>query len=53
MRCCIQDRLGSAAVTCWRHATLRSDVEVPFPESIQALIAARLDTLQQERKQLL
>jgi class 3 adenylate cyclase/tetratricopeptide (TPR) repeat protein len=35
------------------HGTLRSDAEVPFPESIQALIAARLDTLAQERKQLL
>ncbi len=35
------------------HGTLRSDAEVPFPESIQALIAARLDTLPQERKQLL
>jgi class 3 adenylate cyclase/tetratricopeptide (TPR) repeat protein len=33
------------------HGTLRG--EVPFPESIQALIAARLDTLPQERKLLL
>ena len=35
------------------HGTLRSDAEVPFPDSIQALIAARLDTLPQERKALL
>ncbi|MDX6562462.1 MAG: hypothetical protein QOD65_2276, partial [Gaiellales bacterium] len=33
--------------------TLRRDAEVPFPESIQALIAARLDTLPLDRKQLL
>ncbi|MEJ7568627.1 MAG: AAA family ATPase [Gaiellaceae bacterium] len=33
--------------------TLRSDAEVPFPASIQALIAARLDTLPQDRKALL
>ena len=35
------------------HGTLRTDAEVPFPDSIQALIAARLDTLPQDRKQLL
>ena len=35
------------------HGTLRSEADVPFPDSIQALIAARLDTLTQERKQLL
>jgi class 3 adenylate cyclase/tetratricopeptide (TPR) repeat protein len=35
------------------HGTLRADAEVPFPDSIQALIAARLDTLPQDRKQLL
>ena len=35
------------------HGSLRSDMEVPFPESIQALIAARLDTLPHERKSLL
>lgn len=33
--------------------TLRTAAEVPFPESIQALIAARLDTLPAERKALL
>ena len=32
---------------------LRGGEEVPFPVSIQALIAARLDTLPQERKNLL
>ena len=36
-----------------QHGTLRSDAEVPFPDSIQALIGARLDTLPQERKALL
>jgi class 3 adenylate cyclase/tetratricopeptide (TPR) repeat protein len=35
------------------HGSLRVDAEVPFPDSIQALIAARLDTLPQDRKQLL
>jgi len=35
------------------HGTLRADAEVPFPESIQALIAARLDTLPPDRKALL
>jgi class 3 adenylate cyclase/tetratricopeptide (TPR) repeat protein len=32
---------------------LAEDVEIPFPESVQALIAARLDTLAAERKALL
>ena len=32
---------------------LREGVEVPFPESVQALIAARLDTLEPEAKSLL
>jgi class 3 adenylate cyclase len=36
-----------------RHGALRGAAEVPFPESIHALIAARLDTLPQERKVLL
>ena len=36
-----------------QHGVLRGATEVPFPESIQALIAARLDTLPQERKILL
>ena len=35
------------------HGTLRADADVPFPDSIHALIAARLDTLPQDRKQLL
>jgi class 3 adenylate cyclase/tetratricopeptide (TPR) repeat protein len=35
------------------HGALKEHAEVPFPESIQALIAARLDTLPQERKALL
>ncbi len=35
------------------HSALRQGTDVPFPESIQALIAARLDTLPQERKTLL
>ena len=35
------------------HSALRSGADVPFPESIHALIAARLDTLPQERKTLL
>jgi tetratricopeptide (TPR) repeat protein len=35
------------------HGTLKTDAQVPFPDSIQALIAARLDTLSQDRKQLL
>ena len=35
------------------HGTLRADAEVPFPDSIQALIAARLDTLPADRKSLL
>ncbi len=33
--------------------SLRADVQVPFPDSIQALIAARIDTLPADRKQLL
>jgi class 3 adenylate cyclase/tetratricopeptide (TPR) repeat protein len=33
--------------------TLRTDAQVPFPDSIHALIAARLDTLPAERKSLL
>jgi class 3 adenylate cyclase/tetratricopeptide (TPR) repeat protein len=33
--------------------TLRTGSEVPFPDSLQALIAARLDTLTAERKSLL
>ena len=36
-----------------RHGALDKAADVPFPESIQALIAARLDTLPQERKALL
>jgi len=32
---------------------LRADAEVPLPETVQALIAARLDTLPPERKALL
>jgi class 3 adenylate cyclase len=36
-----------------KHGALRPDAEVPFPESIHALIAARLDTLPQARKSLL
>ena len=32
---------------------LREGAEVPFPESVQALIAARLDTLEPEAKSLL
>lgn len=35
------------------HGTLKADAEVPFPDSIQALIAARLDTLPPVRKALL
>ncbi len=35
------------------HGKLRSDSDALFPDSIQALIAARLDTLAPERKQLL
>ncbi|MDP9255346.1 MAG: AAA family ATPase [Actinomycetota bacterium] len=35
------------------YGALRGTAEVPFPESIHALIAARLDTLPQERKALL
>jgi class 3 adenylate cyclase/tetratricopeptide (TPR) repeat protein len=35
------------------HGALRGAPEVPFPESIHALIAARLDTLPHERKTLL
>ena len=36
-----------------RALVLAEGAEVPFPEGIQALIAARLDTLPAERKQLL
>jgi class 3 adenylate cyclase/tetratricopeptide (TPR) repeat protein len=36
-----------------RTLVLSEGAEVPFPEGIQALIAARLDTLAAERKQLL
>jgi class 3 adenylate cyclase/tetratricopeptide (TPR) repeat protein len=36
-----------------RTLVLAEGAEVPFPEGIQALIAARLDTLPAERKQLL
>jgi class 3 adenylate cyclase/tetratricopeptide (TPR) repeat protein len=36
-----------------RTLVLSEGAEVPFPEGIQALIAARLDTLPAERKQLL
>ena len=32
---------------------LQEGAEVPFPESVQALIAARLDTLEPEAKSLL
>src|SRR6266545_1533177 len=32
---------------------LKADAEVPFPESVQALIAARLDTLEPDAKSLL
>src|SRR4029079_7730298 len=32
---------------------LKADAEVPFPDSVQALIAARLDTLEPEAKSLL
>jgi class 3 adenylate cyclase/tetratricopeptide (TPR) repeat protein len=32
---------------------LRAELDMPVPESIQALIAARLDTLSRDRKQLL
>jgi tetratricopeptide (TPR) repeat protein len=35
------------------HGTLRTEAQVPFPDSIQALIAARLDTLAADRKSLL
>ena len=40
------ERVGSS----WQ---LREGAEVPFPESVQALIAARLDTLEPEAKSLL
>ncbi|MGZ4401218.1 MAG: hypothetical protein ACXVYM_10140, partial [Gaiellaceae bacterium] len=36
-----------------RTLSLRAGIEIPSPESIQALIAARLDTLSAERKALL
>jgi tetratricopeptide (TPR) repeat protein len=36
-----------------QHGALSGGAEVPFPESIHALIAARLDTLSPERKALL
>src|SRR6266540_2869741 len=36
-----------------RTLQLREGAEIPFPDSLQALIAARLDTLPQERKTLL
>ncbi|MFN2470877.1 MAG: adenylate/guanylate cyclase domain-containing protein [Gaiellaceae bacterium] len=36
-----------------RTLQLREGAEIPFPDSLQALIAARLDTLRQERKALL
>ena len=35
------------------HGVLRPNADVSFPDSIQALIAARLDTLPTDRKQLL
>ncbi len=35
------------------HSTLRTEEEIPFPDSIHALIAARLDTLATDRKSLL
>ena len=35
------------------HGVLREGADVPFPESLQALVAARLDTLPPERKGLL
>ncbi len=35
------------------HGTLRTEAEIPFPDSIHALIAARLDTLPADRKSLL
>jgi class 3 adenylate cyclase len=35
------------------HGKLREGVDVPFPDSIQALIAARIDTLPADRKRLL
>jgi class 3 adenylate cyclase/tetratricopeptide (TPR) repeat protein len=35
------------------HGDLRADAAFPFPDSIQSLIAARLDTLPADRKQLL
>ena len=40
------ERMGSS----WQ---LREGAEVPFPESVQALIAARLDTLEPDAKSLL
>jgi class 3 adenylate cyclase/tetratricopeptide (TPR) repeat protein len=36
-----------------QHGTVRPDAEIPFPDSIQALIAARLDLLSAESKGLL
>jgi len=36
-----------------RKLQLREGAEIPFPDNLQALIAARLDTLPQERKALL
>ncbi|MFN2471109.1 MAG: adenylate/guanylate cyclase domain-containing protein [Gaiellaceae bacterium] len=36
-----------------RTLALAAGAEIPFPESVQALIAARLDTLSAERKRLL
>ena len=47
----LKDRdLLTATGSSW---ALREDVEVPFPDSVQALIAARLDTLTPEAKSLL
>ena len=51
-RCTRRSSCGCCATATARRAR-RSRAEVPFPESIQALIAARLDTLPPERKTLL
>ena len=48
--CCSDRDLLERAGSSWQ---LREGAEVPFPDSVQALIAARLDTLEPDAKSLL
>src|SRR4029079_19474993 len=46
-------RDGELLVEAGSSGELKADAEVPFPDSVQALIAARLDTLEPEGESLL